>query len=352
MPLVLTVGLLGAACAAPGPTPAPASPAPAAAPAPLAPTGPVRPAAEPGDAPPPVAAPTGTVIALRPDGLPWGVAVLPSSGTVVAALRNPEALAAYDLRTGAVRTVPAPGGARMLDLAAPDGPLLFPAENRDRVFRIDPATLAADAGVPAGRSPHQAVIVDDTTFVSDEFGHEVRALRAGRTVAEFRGPVQPGGITAVDGRVVAVDVATATLFVYDAATLRPVAALPAGDGPSHVRPLPGGRVAVSDVAGNAVYTYQITGTPRMLGRSAVPGRAFWVETDPRTSTVYAALSNTNLIAALHVNPDGSLSPPVTVPAVRQPVSMDIDPNNGTLYIAGYANSQLEIIRPDAFTSRR
>ena len=87
----------------------------------------------------------------------------------------------------------------------------------------------------------------------------------------------------------------------------------------------------------------------MLGRAAVPGRAFWVETDPASSTVYAALSNTNKIASLHVNPDGSLTPPTTVPTVRNPVSMDIDPTTRTLYVAGYADSQLEIIPPQAFS---
>ncbi|WFR65832.1 hypothetical protein P9139_11755 [Curtobacterium flaccumfaciens] len=190
--------------------------------------------------------------------------------------------------------------------------------------------------------------VGDTQFVTEEFGHAVRAIRDGKVVKRLTEPVQPGGITAVGDRVVAVDVAANLLFVFDAKTLELVDALPAGKGPSHVVPIGGNRVAVCDVRGNAVLTYDVSGQPRELGRAAVPGRAFWIRADPETGTIYTALSNTNRIAKLSVRSDGSPELDSTVPTVRNPVSFDRDPSSGALYVGGYADSDLQIIPADAF----
>lgn len=309
---------------------------------------PTTPPAEPGNAPQPTAEPAGRVVALPEGGQPWGVAYDPASRQVFTALREPARLATYDLADDDVRVTPTPGAARMIDLVAPGGPLLYPAETLDTLYTIAVPSLEIEQEAPAGRGPHQAVQVGDTTFVTEEFGHAVRALRGGETVARFTEPVQPGGLTATDGRVAVVDVVTNTLFVYDAATGELVTSLPAGEGPSHVVPVGDGKVAVCDVRGNAVLTYDITGEPRELDRISVPGRAFWIEADAETGTVYAALSNTNRVAQLDVGQNGSLTERSTVPTVQEPVSMDLDPNTGTVYVAGYAQSELQIVPPTAF----
>lgn len=305
-------------------------------------------AAEPGAAPVPARPPTGRVVALPKDTRPWGVVVAPSVGKVYLAPRHRDGLTVVDLATEKARTVPTPGSARMIDLAGPDGPLLLPAEDKATLYRLALPSLKVVESVPTRNHPHQAVAVGATTFVSEEFGHAVGVIRGGRRIAELTQPVQPGGITAVAGRVAAVDVATSTLFVYDATSLKLLAALPAGAGPSHVVPVGGSRVAVCDVRGRAVLTYDLAGTPRALGRAAVPGRAFWLAADPATATVYAALPNTNLVAKVHVGADGAPTLVSTVPTVRQPVSMDLDPDSGTLYIGGYADSTLQIVPTSAF----
>ncbi|PZE23233.1 YncE family protein [Curtobacterium sp. MCBD17_028] len=305
-------------------------------------------AAEPGDAPPPPVTPAGRVVRLPATAHPWGVAVADSVHTVYLAERKQDRLIRYDMDTGAVTTKAVPGSARMIDLADPDGPLLLPAEDRDRLYTLALPSLHLVSSASTGRHPHQAVRVNSTTFLTEEFGHGVRALRNGRTVAHFTQPVQPGGITAVGNRVAVVDVAANLLFVYDATTLRLVAALPAGAGPSHVVPIGGDRVAVCDVRGNAVLTYDIGGTPRALGRAAVPGRAFWIRADAATGTIYTALANTDTIAQLRVRADGAPQLVRTVPTVRQPVSFDRDPATGDLYVGGYADSQLQVIPASAF----
>ncbi|MBW4043171.1 MAG: hypothetical protein HIU86_13805 [Acidobacteria bacterium] len=307
--------------------------------------------AEPGTAPPVTTPPAGRVVDLPAGTHPWGVAVAARYGTVYLSPRHQDRLDVYDMASGAVRVVEAPGSARMIDLASPDGPLLLPAEDKATLYSLALPSLDVVSSAPTRKQPHEAVVVGDTTFVTEEYGHAVRAIRNGKTVADLPQAVQPGGITAVDGRVAAVDVATSTLFVYDATTLRLLAALPAGQGPSHVVPIGGSRVAVCDVRGDAVLTYDLAGTPHALGRAAVPGRAFWIVADPGTGTIYTALANTNLVAKLRVDGAGRPALVSTAPTVRNPVSMDLDMTTGALYVGGYADSQLQIIPASAFGQR-
>ncbi|MFD1722063.1 YncE family protein [Amnibacterium endophyticum] len=334
---LLGAGLLAGCTAAPSaPTPSPTR------------TGyggvPLTRAAEPGDAPEPTEAPAGRVIPLPEDGRPWGVAV--SGGTAYVALRGPARLAVVDLAQGAVRTVPMVGSARMIDLAGDGGPLLYPAESANRLLELALPSLEVTRSVPTRRQPHQAVQVGDEVWISEEFGHAVRVVRGDDVLADLPQPVQPGGITAAAGRVAVVDVAANLLFVYDAASRDLVAALPAGEGPSHVVPTGGSRVAVCDVRGNAVLTFDIGGEPRRLGRAAVPGRAFWIEADAGSGTVYTALADANLIARLRLNGAGAPVLDGTMPTVRQPISFDLA--GGDLAIAGYAGSQLQVAPTSAF----
>ncbi|WP_147392068.1 YncE family protein [Amnibacterium setariae] len=309
---------------------------------------PITGAAEPGSAPIPTRTPAGRVVALPAGTRPWGVAVAPFVGRVYLAARHQDAFVVVHLRTNAVQKVAVPGSARMIDLVSTTGPLLLPAEDKATLYELALPSLDVVRSSATKRQPHQAVVVGDTTFVAQEYGHAVRVLRDGRRVADLPEPVQPGGITATDGRVAVVDVATATLFVYDATTLRLLAALPAGEGPSHVTLIGDARVAVCDVRGNAVLTYDLAGAPRRLGRAAVPGRAFWILADPEARTIYAALANTNRIVRLSVDRNGHPTVTGTLPTVQQPISMDLDAASGTLYIGGYAASQLQIAPVSAF----
>lgn len=307
-------------------------------------------AAEPGTASVPTVAPVGRVVPLPEGAHPWGIAVADSVHTVYLAERKQDRFVLYDMRTGQVTTKAVPGSARMIDLTGSGSTLLLPAENRATLYELALPSLDTISSESTSTQPHEAVVADGTTFVTEEYGHAVRALRDGKTVAHFTQPVQPGGITAVGDRVAAVDVAANLLFVYDAKTLKLVAALPAGKGPSHVVPIGGDRVAVCDVRGNAVFTYDISGTPKELGRAAVPGRAFWIGSDAATGTIYTALANTNKIAELKVGADGAPTLVTTVPTVQNPISFDRDPATGDLYVAGYAASQLQIIPASAFRS--
>ncbi|MCA1672539.1 MAG: YncE family protein, partial [Actinobacteria bacterium] len=147
------------------------------------------------------------------------------------------------------------------------------------------------------------------------------------------------------------DVVGNQLHVYDATTLEQVAVLPAGDGPSHVRPLGPSLVAVADTRGNAVLVYDLRGQPRQVGRVPVNGRAYGLATDPQRGRAYVTLANTNQIVALQLERAGSVRTVSALPTVRQPNSVAYDPMTDTVLVAGAADSELQIIPASAFPTR-
>ncbi|MGH3796441.1 MAG: YncE family protein [Pseudonocardiaceae bacterium] len=303
------------------------------------------PPAEPGQAPALIGAPAGQVRPL-PGGAPEGIAADPASGLIAIALRNPGRVALVDPATGQTRTLPMPGAARHLVIPRP-GELLVPVESTGQLIEVALPQGTVTAAVTVGRQPHDAVRVGDTVFVANEFGRSVGVVRAQRMTRTLPGPTQPGGIAAAAGRVAVADVAGNRLYVYDAATLQQVAVLPAGAGPSHVRPVGHGRVAVADTRGNAVLVYDLRGQPRQVGRVPVPGRAYGLATDPEHGRAFVTLPNTNQVVALQVGDDGSVRTVGILGTVRQPNSVAYDPRSDTVLVAGAANSELQTIAASA-----
>ena len=304
--------------------------------------------AEPEQAPRLTADPAGRV-RLLPTGAPEGIAVDPASGVIAVALRDPDRIALVDSASGQLRTQPMPGSARHLVLSRP-GELLVPAEDVGLLIKVALPQGAITTSVPVGKQPHDAVRVDETVFVSNEFGRSLGVVRDDQMIKTLSGPVQPGGVGATAGRVAVADVVGNQLYVYDARSLQQVAVLPAGSGPSHVRPLSEGLVAVADTRGNAVLVYDLRGQPRQVGRVAVPGRAYGLATDPR-GRAYVTLANTNQVVALQLEPDGSLRTTGTLPTVRQPNSVAYDPKTDTVLVTGAVGSELQTIPAAAFGSR-
>lgn len=323
------------------PPPRPAPPAEPRQPPPPAP-----PPAEPGDAPPAAADVSGTITSL-PGGSPEGAVFDPSTDTLAVALRDPDRVALLDTESGRTQTVPAPGAARHLVLAGP-GQLLLLGENSDTVVRMRLPNGEIDAQIPVGRQPHDAAQSGATIFVTNEFSGSVGVIRDAAMVRELPGLIQPGGIAAAGGRVAAVDVRGNNLHVFDATTLREVAVLPAGRGPSHVRSIGQGRVVVADTRGNALYSYQITGDPRQLGQATLPGRAYGLAGDPDRGLVYTTLANTNQVASLRALPDGNLTEVRSVNTVSQPNDVAVDPRSGTVYVIGQGQAQVQALTPSSF----
>lgn len=280
-----------------------------------------------------------------PDGDPEGAIVDPKTGTLAVALRDPDRIALLE-PDGRVREVEIPGAARHLSSGGP-GTLLVPSEDRGTLLQVQLPEGRVTSSAPVGSQPHDAATVPAGIAVTKESGGEVALLRPDGRVTTEGGFVHPGGLTAAGDRIAAIDVRANTLHVLDAANLRTVAVLPAGQGPSHVRPIGGGRVAVADTRGHAVLTYQVAGAPRQLGTTALPGRAYGLATDPARGFVYASAADRNEVVRLRVDDDGRLVDPRPVATVAQPNSVAVGPS-GTVFVVGQQPAQVQRLTPQDF----
>ena len=125
---------------------------------------------------PAVAELPGRIVALagQPEGLVWDSV----TGTIAAAVRNPDGVVLVDAATGSERArIPLGGAARHLQLVAEGGPLLVPSEEDDRLYRLDLPSGAISAEVPVGRQPHDAApAAGGRVFVGDELADTVHVV--------------------------------------------------------------------------------------------------------------------------------------------------------------------------------
>jgi DNA-binding beta-propeller fold protein YncE len=305
---------------------------------------PAKRAAEPAGAPTTLVAPAGRLVALGGGG-PEGLVADPKTGLVAVALRAPGRLALVDGRGGRVTgTVPLPGSARHVALAAAGGPLLVPVEDRGVLLQVGLPTGTVLAQTAVGRGAHDAAAWAGRVFVSDEGAEAVSVVQDGRVVATLTGPQQPGGVAAGDGRVGVVDVRAGLLHLYDPSTLRPVARVPAGAGPTHVVADGHGGLVVADTRGGALLRYRLRPHVRLLERLALPGRPYGLAADPGRRAVWVTLTDANRLVGLRVTTDG-LRPFANLPTVRQPNSVAVEAASGRVAVAGTADGLLQLLTP-------
>lgn len=305
---------------------------------------PLPPAAEPAAAPPLTTEPVGEVVPVGP--LAEGIAADPVTHVVAVGVREPNSLALVDGRTGdQIRTVPLPGHLRHLQLAAPGGPVLVPAESSNSLLRVALPSGEKLSRVPTGVFPHDATAAaNGALFVANEFDGTVAVVREGEVVHRFSDQTQPGGLAAVGNTVGLIDVRQNDLTVYDAETLRQTARLPAGAGPTHVVAAGGERLAVTDTRGDALLLYDLTPTPRQIGRVDLPGSPYGIAYDPAEDRVWVTLTERNEIVAI----DPATTPPRVVdrlPTVRQPNTVAVDSETGRVFVTGTAKGVLQLIDP-------
>jgi len=303
------------------------------------------PAPEPAEAAAPSTPPAGTVISLT-NGAPEGVVADPVSGVVAVALRNPSRLALVDMRTSRVtRVVPVPGAARHLQLLAPGGPVIVPGEDTDVVAQVDLRTGEVKTQAKVGRQPHDAAGVDGRVYVAVELGGNTTVVNTDGTVGPvLPGPVAPGGVAIAGGRVGVVDVRGAQLFVYDAAAARPIGQLSAGNGPTHAVPDGSGGIVVSDTRGDALLFYRLGPEPQLVRRVPLKGSPYGLAVDQARRRLWVTLTATNQLAGFDLS--GTAEQPfTTLAAVRQPNTVAVDAESGRVYVAGAADSTLQVVDP-------
>jgi hypothetical protein len=306
---------------------------------------PLSPAARPARAPALTVRPAGRVLHIGP--LADAVVGDPNAHIFAVAVHNPSRLILVSARTGRIgERVAIPTGTRRAG-APPPAPAVFlvPAETGRRALAIQPALRT-----PAQELPPGAALVLGRTFVADARAAAVVALDRGRPTTTLPATIHPGGLVAANfDRLLAV-VATRerTLALYDPRTLRRVARLPAGAGPTTV--VAGGdRLYVADTRGDAILVFATASGRRPLmraGRIPLPrGSApYGLALDPVRQRLWITLTARNELVSLPI--DGRTGPTRWLPTVQQPDAVAVDSALGTVAVTGHRHGVLQLIGGD------
>ena len=166
-----------------------------------------------------------------------------------------------------MREVPLPGHARHLQLAAPGGPVLVPAEDADTLVEV----ALPDGGTPDGRRWAATRTTPPgwpaaRCWSGDEKGGTpCRSSTAARVTATLTTPdsspaASPSSATPPGS----VDVGAFTLTTYDVPAGRLLDVVDAGCGPTHLVADDRGRFLVADTRGDAVLVF--SADPLAAGR--------------------------------------------------------------------------------------
>ncbi|MBA3799707.1 MAG: YncE family protein [Geodermatophilaceae bacterium] len=298
-------------------------------------------AAEPGDAAEPSVEPAGQVTDLATD--PEGMVFDPESGLLAVAVRDPNRLLLVDGATGQVETeVALPGHARHLQLAAPGGPVLVPAEDSNTLIQVAlPGGEVTSTEV--GDYPHDATQAgSDRIVVADEKGGTLSVVENGEVIQTFDDLTQPGGLAPVDDLVGVIDVADFSLSVYDLAAGERTGRVPAGDGPTHVVADARGTLLVADSRGDALLSFRVEPL-EVVSNLALPGTPYGLAYDEVRDVLWVTLTAANEVVGFDVSGDEPREI-ARFPTVRQPNTVAVDPDSGRVFVAGRTTGELQTIQ--------
>jgi DNA-binding beta-propeller fold protein YncE len=303
-------------------------------------SGPRR-AAEPSESPPLHTAPAGRSVSVgsEPEGVAWD----PAAELIAVGIMQPPQVVFVDPESlKVVHRVPLPAPPRHLTYDPATETILVPAESANELLVIRPSGVVTATKV--GTHPHDATSVGGNVFVADEHSDQISVLRKGHVVKTLPTPHQPGGIAGVaENWVALVAVSARVLEIYGVHSLKPVARLPAGVGPSHV--VAGSLYTyVADTEGDQILVYQIGRHSTLLGETAAPGTPYGLALDTAHSRLWVTDTATNLVTE-YSTLDELPRRIATYPTVRQPNSVAVDERTNAIFVAGRAAGLLERITP-------
>jgi len=303
---------------------------------------------EPARSPPATTTPAGRLVSLPLGGEPEGMVADGPTNTLAVATRHPDGVLIMNLSSGTIGPrVALDGAPRHLQLVAPGGPVLAPAEGSDRLYELALPGGQVTGRFAVGRQPHDAAAAaGGTIVVGDELADTVHVIRPGQPEAVLAAPTQPGGVGAsLDGSAVFVVGVRARRVEQISADGRIVGTAPCGVGPTHVRAGPGGRFYVADTQGDALLVYRAgPHGPRQVGRIATGGTPYGLAVDATRSLVYVTLTATNQLRSFRITGD-RLVPEQTWPTPRQPNDVAVVPATGQVVVAGTADGVVQFIDP-------
>ncbi len=307
---------------------------------------PLFPAALPARAPALTARPAGRVIDVG--SLADAVTADPNAHIFAVAVHNPSRLILVNTRTGRIRERVAIPTGKPRPGAPPPTPAVFlvPAETGRRALAVQPALRTQP-----GERPPNAALVLGRTFVTDARAAAVVALDRGRPDRTLPATIHPGGLVAADfdRRLAVIATQERTLALYNPRTLRRIAQLPAGAGPTNV--VAGGdRLYVADTRGDAILVFTTDAGRRPLaraGRIPLPrgSSPYGLALDPVRQRLWITLTARNELLSLPI--DGRAGPTRRFPTVRQPDAVAVDSALGTIAVTGRAQGVLQLVDADA-----
>jgi DNA-binding beta-propeller fold protein YncE len=296
-------------------------------------------AVEPAVSPQLSIAPAGTVVPAGPAA--QGVAVDPSTGLVAVGQVGGADL--FDEAGHHLAAVSLPSAPRHIGLLAPGGPFLVPAEASARIAYVAEPSGGILAGVPTGVMPHDVATAQGAVFVGNEHDSTMTVIRGMATVATIPVATQPGGLATIGPDVAVVAVRARRLQLFDATTLRLVADVPVGNGPSHVVSF-GNELYVADTGGTHLRVF--TTVPRLheLGSVTVPASPLGMAVDVTGARLWVTCTAGNRLVELTLT--GRMPRVVAnFPTAREPDTVAVDPVTHTVFVVGVRPGRLEIIHP-------
>ena len=242
-----------------------------------------------------------------------------------------------------VQEVPLPGHARHLQLAAPGGPVLVPAEDSNTLVEVAlPGGETTETAV--GEYPHDAAqVAGGQRLVADERGGTLSVITDGKVTETIDSQTQPGGIAAVGELAGVVDVADFTLTTYDVPAGRQLTVAEAGAGPTHVVADSLGRFLVADTRGDAVLVFDSDPLVRIETYDLV-GTPYGVAYDGAAQVLWVTLTALNEVVGLSTAGD-RLAEIGRYPTVRQPNTVAVDPGAGRVFVGSRITGELQLIDP-------
>lgn len=274
---------------------------------------------------------------------PEGIVADPETGLVAVGFRNPDKLALIDGSSGEViQNVDLPGSPRHLQLAAPGGPVLVPAESDDALVQVDLLKGEITSETSVGTSPHDAASAPNgRIFVSNEFGDNVSVIEGDREVEKIEDISQPEGVaTTNDGLVGIVSVQELALEVFDTSTLNSLGKVDAGEGPTHVVADLQDHFYVTDTSGDAILVYEARPEPKQIDSVSLSGSPYGIAIDTVHGNLWVTTEDQVIQFALE---GGKLRELARYPAVDEPNTIAVDTASGRVFVAGKENGELQVL---------
>lgn len=298
---------------------------------------------------PPVAAtapqltrtPVGAVVDLHVK-TPEGIAFDDQLQTIVVDAR-PNVELELDTAGHTIRTYPLSGSGRHVRLLGDVA--LVPLEGSSALAFIDlEQHTVRDVHVDGG--PHDvAPLPGNRALVASEQGGFATIVTGAGTVSKaLPCGVQPATVVDVGNLAGCVDVRGQLLHRYDVTPGQPARAdgtLAVGQGPTHVVDVGDGLIAVADAFGPDIDLVSLQQL-KVVGRIPLPAAPEGLAADRTRHRLWVTMPGVNRLDRVDLS-GMSREVGATYPTVRQANSLAVDTTNGTVYVLGRADGQLQIL---------